>query len=225
MKVVYIAGYVMASILILSSSINGLNAKATETYMVQPREISEEYLRKAQEPKETMEVSTEEITEKPAEIAVEIPEQTKEEENYRYIEECTLSKEIQEQIFDICKEKGISFEFVMAVIKKESTFGPSEIGDGGESYGLMQVQPKWHYETMEKLGVTNLLDPIDNVDVGTEILCQYFEENDDVYYVLMKYNGGPPHAKKMMAAGKVSEYAKIIVETSIKYEEQNGIVG
>ena len=71
--------------------------------------------------------------------------------------------------------------------------------------------------------VTDLHDPLQNVKVGVALLCQYFEENDDVYYVLMKYNGGHAYANKMMKAGKVSDYAREITERAIMYERENGI--
>lgn len=142
---------------------------------------------------------------------------------YRYISGCPLSFEIQQGIFDICEENGISFEFVMAMIMQESSFCPNALGDNCMSKGLMQIQERYHSETMEALGVTDLFNPLDNVKVGVAILCSYFEENDDVYYVLMKYNGGHTYANKMMKAGKVSDYAKEITERTMKYEWENGI--
>lgn len=144
------------------------------------------------------------------------------EKEYRYID-CPLSKETQEGIFDICEEYGISFEFVMAVIAQESSFKPEALGDNCESKGLMQIQKKWHSKLMNELGVTDLYDPLQNVKVGVALLCQYFEENDDVYYVLMKYNGGHAYANKMLNADKVSKYAMEITERAIKYEEENGL--
>ena len=142
---------------------------------------------------------------------------------YRYIKDCPLSEEIQEDIFDICESYNISFEFVMAVIAQESGFRPEALGDNCESKGLMQIQPKWHSELMKDLGVTDLFTPTENVKVGAALLSSYFEESDDVYYVLMKYNGGGAYAHKMMKAGKVSDYAREITERAIMYEEANGI--
>ena len=146
-----------------------------------------------------------------------------ERKEYRYIQGCPLSLATQQGIFDICEENNISFEFVMAVIFQESSFRPEALGDNCESKGLMQIQTKWHKELMDELHVTDLHDPLQNVKVGVALLCQYFEENDDVYYVLMKYNGGHAYANKMMKAGKVSDYAREITERAIMYERENGI--
>lgn len=70
---------------------------------------------------------------------------------YRYIAGCPLSRKVQRQIFDICAGANISFEFVMAIIEKESDFDPECISDGGESVGLMQIQSRWHREQMDRL--------------------------------------------------------------------------
>lgn len=142
---------------------------------------------------------------------------------YRYIQGCPLSKELQQEIFDICEKYNVSFEFVMAVINRESRFDINAEGDGCESVGLMQVQEKWHSELMEELGVTDLYDPVENVEVGVALLANYFAEHEDVYFVLMKYNGGAAYAYRMQEAGKVSDYALDITETAIMYERQNGI--
>ena len=142
---------------------------------------------------------------------------------YRYIQGCPLSLELQQGIFDICEGYNVSFEFVMAVIAQESSFDISATGDGGDSKGLMQIQEKWHSELMEELGVTDLYKPLDNVEVGVALLQSYFMECEDVYYVLMKYNGGAKYAKDMRKAGKVSEYAREIVERAVTYELENDI--
>jgi hypothetical protein len=160
-------------------------------------------------------------TEVPSELVSEI--ELPNEKEYRYIKDCPLSNEIQEGIFDICEENNISFEFVMSVIFQESSFRPDALGDNCESKGLMQIQTKWHSELMQELGVTDLFDPLQNVKVGVALLCQYFEEIPDAYYVLMKYNGGHSYAKRMLENGKVSDYAVEITERAIAYERENGI--
>lgn len=142
---------------------------------------------------------------------------------YRYIQDCPLSKEVQQGIFDICERYNVAFELVMAVIQRESNFNAAAVGDHGDSVGLMQIQEKWHSELMEELGVTDLYDPLENVEVGVALLAQYFKEGKEVYYALMKYNGGGAYAKRMLKAGKVSKYALEITETAFMYERENGI--
>ena len=137
---------------------------------------------------------------------------------YRYIKECPFNKELQQEIYDICKDYGISFEFVMAVIKQESNFDIYATGDRGRSKGLMQIQERWWYELMNELGVTDLYEPLQNVKVGVAILSQFFKENSEPHYVLMAYNGGVDYANRMLEAGKVSDYALEITERAYEYE-------
>lgn len=126
---------------------------------------------------------------------------------FTYYEEIPLDKELQEHIEDVCRERHICYELVLAVIEKESNFKIDAVGDNGNSLGLMQIQPKWNWERMKRLNCTNLLDPYQNVEVGIDILAEYFHEYDDVYTVLMAYNGGRNYAEKMAAKGIYSEYA------------------
>ena len=212
-----VVSYIILFIFVLTMCIRNLNAYAAEslvTESVPTKETSildiiilEKSVKMIPEPKKEKNVEPEEIPEK----------------EYRYIKDCPLSAEIQEGIFDICEANSISFEFVMAIIMQESSFRVDACGDNCESKGLMQIQAKWHSETMKELGVTDLYKPLDNVKVGVAILSDYFEENEDVYYVLMKYNGGHRYANKMMKAGKVSDYAREITERAMKYEMENGI--
>ena len=142
---------------------------------------------------------------------------------YRYIQDCPLPKKTQREIFDICAGANLSYELVMALIKKESGWDPSCISDGGESVGLMQVQEKWHRDIMDKLGSHDLKEPVQNVRVGTEILKKHFETYQDPVLALMAYNGGQAYAGRMMEKGIISEYAKEILIQAEEYERRNGI--
>ena len=187
-----------------------------ESYYIAPIEIKREIAEEPQTVNKIIETACEENEIIP--LVVEEPEK-----EYRYIYSAPITLKMQQQIFDICEENCISFEFVMSVIAQESSYRPNVTGDGGKSKGLMQIQERYHGDVMESLGVTDLYDLIGNVKVGVSLLCKYFEECDDVYYVLMKYNGGAAYANRMLEAGKVSDYAKEIVERSMEYERQNGI--
>ena len=139
----------------------------------------------------TTDAATTEQSEKVQVVIEEKTEEIVETEPDVYIAECMLSKEMQLEIYNICEQQGVPYTLVMAVIKRESNFNAQAVGDGGNSVGLMQIQERWHYGTMEELGVTSLYNPIDNVRVGVAILKSHFKNSDNTYYVLMKYNGGP----------------------------------
>ena len=119
-----------------------------------------------------------------------------------YYDSIPLDKELQNYIIKQAHANGIQPQIVMAMIERESDYNIACMGDGGESYGLMQIQPKWHSERMEKLGCTDLLDPYQNVTVGIDYLCELLSRYEgDVAKALVGYNQG-------QYKGTVTAYAK-----------------
>ena len=105
-------------------------------------------------------------------------------------EDIPLDAETQALLYEACGETGIDYELALAVVRKETTYR-NVVGDGGESYGYMQVQPRWHKARMERLGVDDLMDPLSNFRVG----CDYLAELLNKYTVeeaLTAYNTGSP---------------------------------
>lgn len=129
-----------------------------------------------------------------------------------------LSEELQLHIMAECDKHNIAPEIVIAMIEFESRYQADIIGDGGESFGLMQIQPKWHQWRMDKLGCTNLLDPFQNVTVGIDILAFLIGENADLYWVLMAYNAGPDKATAWLNAGTYTNYATGVVARATELE-------
>lgn len=107
--------------------------------------------------------------------------------------------------------EGIDPFLIFAMAERESDFTPDCLGDKGASIGLMQVQPKWNLERMDKLEVEDLKDPKGCVRVAIDILLEYAERNSDLFYVLMAYNGGESYAKKYYETSP-SKYAIEITE-------------
>lgn len=121
-----------------------------------------------------------------------------------------LEAELQKHIANLCEEYHIIPELVLAVIEQESQFNPEAIGDSGNSLGLMQIQPRWHSERMQRLGCDDLLDPYQNVIVGLDILAEKMAKGS-TEWALMAYNGGNQYADALQARGEVSEYAKAVI--------------
>lgn len=101
--------------------------------------------------------------------------------------------ETQKEIIKICSEFGFSYELILGMISVESSFRPGVIGDNGKSFGLMQIQPRWWDETMDREGVTNLLDPLQNVRCGCAILRELKDKYGTEYKALQAYNTGRPN--------------------------------
>ena len=115
-----------------------------------------------------------------------------------------LEEDLQIHIINLCEEKHIDPAIVMAMAYKESSYRTNAIGDGGKSYGLMQVQPRWHYERMQKLGCTDLLDPYQNVTVAIDYLAYQIERYGDLAKGLTAYNAGSYR-------GTITGYAKTVM--------------
>lgn len=104
-----------------------------------------------------------------------------------------LDDNLQKHILGLCKENNVDASIVYAIISAEThgTFDPSVIGDNGNSFGLMQIYRYWHEERIKRLGVTNLLDPYQNVAVGIDILSELLDVYD-IDGALNYYNSGSP---------------------------------
>lgn len=108
-----------------------------------------------------------------------------------------LDYDLQVYIIQTCEELNIDAGVVMAMIFFESSYDASAIGDGGNSVGLMQIQERWHKERMERLDVTNLLHPYQNVTVGIDYLAELMDKhNGNTEMALIEYNAGQPNAYK-----------------------------
>lgn len=101
-----------------------------------------------------------------------------------------LSTEIQDVIFAECEKYNIPPQIVIAMIERESRFIPHVVGDNGNSFGLMQIQPRWHSGRMARLGCTDLLDPVQNVIVGIDLLGELYIRYNDIGLALTAYNSG-----------------------------------
>lgn len=134
-----------------------------------------------------------------------------------------LDQDIQDYILVMCAECDtcdLDPAIITAIIWKESNFDVDAVGDNGDSLGLMQVQPRWHSERMEKLNASDLLDPYQNIRVAIDYLVELYSVNDDTEWVLMAYNGGPAYANNLQYAKAISKYAIDILEKAEELREE-----
>lgn len=107
-------------------------------------------------------------------------------------------------ITEIATLYGLDPKIVKALIEVESGGDPYAVGDSGESLGLMQIQPRWHGERMARLGVTDLMDPYQNVLIGCDILAEKLAEYGNLHDALSAYNAGAPcdsgYAERVMSS-------------------------
>ena len=89
-------------------------------------------------------------------------------------------------ITESCRQHGVDFALVKAVIRAESCFDPYAISSKGAE-GLMQLMP----ETAQRLNVANSFDPQENIRGGVKYLKYLLERfNYDLRLSLAAYNAG-----------------------------------
>lgn len=131
----------------------------------------------------TAETDVEQVEEQPVDTTEETPSAA--------LYDVPLDAELQLHIIERAEAHGIDPAIIMAMAYRESGYNANAIGDGGDSFGLLQIQPRWHYARMERLGCTDLLDPFQNVTVAVDYLAEQIDRYDgDVAKALVAYNQG-----------------------------------
>lgn len=127
--------------------------------------------------------------------------------------EIDLQEDVQQYLFQKCQERNLDFETMLAFIYVESTF-QSDLISSTNDYGLMQINRQNHNWLKQDLGITNFLDPYENINAGTYILSSYFDLYDqNLHKAAMAYNMGQPRMKQLWSQGTYSSrYSRKIEE-------------
>ena len=132
--------------------------------------------------------------------------------------EIPLDADVQDYIVRRCDEMDISPAIVFAMIWRESSYRADAIGDNGAALGLLQIWPRWHSDRMEKLGITNLLNPMHNVIVGMDYLAELLAKGKGVEWAISAYNNGATGADRLVAKGIQCEYAASVLAEARRIE-------
>lgn len=149
------------------------------------------------------EESTIAIEEYYAEVADTIPEEEVEMKETLSVEETTVVEPplpvYPTIIFDDALKQhtvvtsmamGVDPKIIFAVMRKESNFNVNAIGDGGDSIGIMQIQPRWWSKMAQEHGL-NIHIPQDNITLGIMLIKRQIDiHNGDVARALTAYNSG-----------------------------------
>jgi transglycosylase-like protein with SLT domain len=102
------------------------------------------------------------------------------------------TSDIQTQITNAALQQGVPPSLALAVAQQESSFNPNAVSkpnsNGTVDYGLFQINSS----NLASFGVTNPLDPTQNINAGVAYLGQLLTQyNGDQSKALAAYNAGP----------------------------------
>jgi len=116
------------------------------------------------------------------------------------------------------RRHGVDPNLVLAVVAVESGFQPDAVSHKG-AQGLMQLMPA----TARELGVTDALDPAQNLDGGTRYLRMLVAQyGGDLGKALAAYNAGPGAVKRHRGVPPYRETHHYIDKVLKRYERARG---
>lgn len=131
-----------------------------------------------------------------------------------------LSKDLQDYISSVCSTYSVPCELIYGIIEVESNFRADTVSDTND-YGLMQINKCNHEWLSSTLGVSNFLDPKENILCGIYIISGHLEKTDgNVELALMRYNCGATGAKRLWEQGIYStSYTEKVVAAYETYRD------
>ena len=139
-----------------------------------------------------------------------------------WILDVPLDRWFQEYLHDLCEAEGVPYLLAVAVIEAESGYDPGAVSVCGD-YGLMQINEICHGWLGAECGVTNFLDPWQNVRAGVRLLGMYWQEYGAESGTLMAYNMGREAAEALFARGiYATDYSARVMGIRGRLEAENG---
>lgn len=133
-----------------------------------------------------------------------------------------MGEDEQKFVFYLSEGYNLDFTLIMAMIQHESSFRVDVISKTND-YGLMQINKINHKYLTETIGVTDFLDPYQNIRAGVYTLRKLFERYQETEMVLMSYNMGEDGAKRLWDKGIYeTNYTRSILTIQQQFIEQLG---
>lgn len=149
------------------------------------------------------------------------------------IEDLPLSVELQEYTYELCVkyEAPSNFYYLMlALMERESSFDVNAISDynsnGTRDYGICQLNSKYHDYYTELYGITDFMDPKQNIYCALRILLDYYSDykNEPTFnQILMCYNLGKSGAVSNNKEGIYSTSYSRWIDSRMKDYQQMSV--
>ena len=184
--------YMIANFILMMSISSSMQAMAAPTITG----LSEEY-----EITEDGYVIVDEITEAEVENMIAVNDETTASGNTHYtiIDNgipARLSDELQDYVYQMCAEYGISGheKVILAKLYCESGYNPNlthRNKNGTVDYGIAQINSSNHGWLRAQLGITDFMDPYQSIRAGVFIFSECLKKNGyDESMALVAYNSG-----------------------------------
>lgn len=168
--------------------------------------------------------------EEPESIAQEVTEDPEEPEKieqalveHGYLhEEIPLNFDLQCHLITVCEEYGVPYHIALGVIQAASSFTAD--ASNGICFGYMQIHKINSGWLVEKLGVSDLLDPYQNLRAGVYILGDLYADYGNWHKTLIAYNYGPAGAQEhVFSKGyTTTEYSRAVMGYADDWLEVTG---
>ena len=117
------------------------------------------------------------------------------------------TQQIQAQIVATATQYGVDPTLALAVAQHESDFNPNALGSSGDA-GIFQLLPS----TAADLGVTDVWDPVQNIQAGVQYLAQLLARyGGDVTTALQAYNGGMGNVDRGTVSAAAQAYPGVVM--------------
>lgn len=130
---------------------------------------------------------------------------------------------VQVYTFCLCKDYGVDYETVLAIIEKDS--GYKWDAKSAVAYGYMQIIPEYHYDRMDRLHVSDIRDPYGNIRTGIDYLAELLEKyggNYDKALTAYRWGVTGAYTDYFSAGQESSAYSEEITEIADRIRERTG---
>lgn len=132
-----------------------------------------------------------------------------------------LSHALQDAVFREAERRNVPAGLLLAMMDQESDYR-ADLVSGTDDYGIMQINTINHPRLREELGITDFLDPEQNIACGAYMIGELLDKFDgDIHRALTSYNRGEAGARRYAENNGTyeSSYSTSIVEIYESLEE------